>query len=389
MSYQNLIGHIGRSPVRTPLSAQSIKLDGFMGELSSLVRGRLEHEVPETKWKWMQAKRKLEAFENRNAIMAYARLRIHEGADRSDLQEQIIAEYLLPQVAEQDTPVYNPYDHLWSESPVMNARSITDTVLSKMAAGVPGFKVKDVAWEYKMQPADVEVQLRAYVSKKSVQRVDEVAEGTARKMRFLQSIENLPETFFDFSPYKPRLTGVGDCAVISLAVAENKDYSAVVAATSDITQEGGGVRTIDFKEYLSSRSFTHEPVDAGVSLENFWNSDVIDISDSGIIRVCLEGDGLGGSHVIGFRDGRMYVPDPILVSQFYASAAVTEVWFKKASDSVAMARAIKRQTSSQVQVVHEQTLTEVELEALKGRLVNEILSNLSSQLGIESIREVA
>ena len=163
----------------------------------------------------------------------------------------------------------------------------------------------------------------------------------------------------------------------------------MVAATSDITQEGGGVRTIDFKEYLTSRSFTHEPVEPGVSLENFWNSDVIDISDSGIIRVSLEGDGLGGSHVIGFRDGRMYVPDPILVSQFYASAAVTEAWFKKASDAVAMARAIKRQTSSQVQVVHEQTLTEVELEALKGRLVNEILSNLSSQLGIESIREVA
>ena len=54
-----------------------------------------------------------------------------------------------------------------------------------------------------------------------------------------------------------------------------------------------------------------------------------------------------------------------------------------------MARAIKRQTSSQVQFVHEQTLTEADLEALKGRLVNEILSNLSSELGIESIREVA
>ena len=388
MSYQNLIGHIGRSPVRTNLSAHSIKVDGFMGELSSLVRGRLEHEAPETKWKWMQAERKLEAFENRRNIKAYVQMRIHEGADRSDLQEQIIAEYLLPEVKEQDTPVYDPYDQLWSESPVMNARSITDTVLGKMAAGIPGFKVKDVAWEYKMQHAHVEVQLRAYVSKKGLERADEIAQGTA-KMRFIQSIENLPETFFDFSPYRPRVTGAGDCAVISLAVAENENYSAVVAATSDITQEGGGVRTIDFKEYLTSRSFTHEPVEPGVSLENFWNSDVIDISDSGIIRVSLEGDGLGGSHVIGFRDGRMYVPDPILVSQFYASAAVTEAWFKKASDAVAMARAIKRQTSSQVQVVHEQTLTEVELEALKGRLVNEILSNLSSQLGIESIREVA
>ena len=108
MSYQNLIGHIGRSPVRTNLSAQSIKVDGFMGELSSLVRGRLEHEVPETKWKWMQAERKLEAFENRRNIKAYVQMRIHEGADRSDLQEQIIAEYLLPEVKEQDTPVYEP-----------------------------------------------------------------------------------------------------------------------------------------------------------------------------------------------------------------------------------------------------------------------------------------
>ena len=389
MSYQNLIGHIGRSPVRPNLSAQSIKVDGFMGELSSLVRGRLEHEVPETKWKWIQAERKLEAFENRRKIKAYVQMRIHEGADRSDLQEQIIAEYLLPQVKEQDTPVYDPYDQLWSESPVMNARPLTDTVLSKMAAGVPGFKVKDVAWEYKMIPEHVETQLRAYVEKKGVERADELAQGTACKMRFLQSIENLPETFFDFSSYRPRVPGAGDCVAISLAVAENEDYSAVVAATSDITQEGGGVRTIDFKEYLTSRSFTHEPVEPGVSLENFWNSDVIDISDSGIIRVCLEGDGLGGSHVIGFRDGRMYVPDPILVSQYYASAAVTEAWFKKASDEVAMARAIKRQTSSQVQVVHEQTLTEADLEALKGRLVNEILSNLASQLGVESIREVA
>ena len=388
MGYQNLIGHIERSPVRRNLSAQSIKVDSFMGELSSLVRGRLEHEAPETKWKWMQAERKLEAFENRRNIKAYVQMRLHEGADRSDLQEQIIAEYLLPQVKEQDTPVYDPYDQLWSESPVMNARSITDTVLSKMAEGLPGFKVKDVAWEYKMIPEHVETQLRAYVEKKSAQRVDEVAQGTA-KMCFLQSIENLPETFFDFSLYRPRVTGAGDCVAISLAVAENEDYSAVVAATSDITQEGGGVRTIDFKEYLSSRCFVHEPVDAGVSLETFWNSDVIDIGDSGIIRVALEGDGLGGSHVIGFRDGRMYVPDPILVSQYYASAAVTEAWFKKASDVVAMARAIKRQTSSQVQFVHEQTLTEADLEALKGRLVNEILSNLSSELGIESIREVA
>ena len=34
----------------------------------------------------------------------------------------------------------SPYDQLWAESPVMNARSITDTVLGKMAAGVPGIQ---------------------------------------------------------------------------------------------------------------------------------------------------------------------------------------------------------------------------------------------------------
>ena len=345
MGYQNLVNYNKVAMTRVPYAAQSVRVEGFMSELSSLVKARGEHAKDDSRWRWTQAERKLEAFENRNAIKAYARMRIYEGADRSDLQEQIIAEYLLPQVETQDS--YDPYDFLWGTSPVMAARTITDTVLSKMAAGVPGFKVKDVAWEHKMQLADVEVQLRAYVEKKSLQRVDEVAQGTARKMRFIQSIENLPETFFDFSPYRPRVTGAGDCAVISLAVAENEDYSAVVAATSDITQEGGGVRTIDFKEYLTSRSFTHEPVESGVSLEDFWNSDAIDLSDSGIIRVSLEGDGLGGSHVIGFRDGRMYVPDPILVSQYYASAAVTEAWFKKASDEVAMARAIKRQTSSQ------------------------------------------
>ena len=63
-----------------------------------------------------------------------------------------------------------------------------------------------------------------------------------------------------------------------------------------------------------------------------------------MISVSLEGDG-EGNHAIGSRDGKMHVPDPILVSQLYASAVVTDVYLRKSNDDTAIARAIKRQTS--------------------------------------------
>ena len=99
----------------------------------------------------------------------------------------------------------------------------------------------------------------------------------------------------------------------------------------------------------------------------------------------LEGDG-HGSHAVGFWDGKMCVPDPIIVSQLYASAVVTDVWFSKSNAEVAIARAIKRQTSQTPMSIREDTpMTSAELEALKTRLVNEIMSSLSAQLGIEQV----
>ena len=116
--------------------------------------------------------------------------------------------------------------------------------------------------------------------------------------------------------------------------------------------------------------------------ENLWHSDLIDVADAGIMVVSLEGDGQG-SHAIGFRDGIMHVSDPILVSQLYASAEVVEVWFCKADAAVAIVRAIHRQDTPQTPVsIHENTsMTHKEIENLKARLVNEIMSSLSAQLG--------
>ena len=382
MSYQDLIAHNNRSLLRPNNAAQNIKVDGFMSELSSLVRGRLEHADSGEKWKWIQAERKLEGFENRNNIKAYAQLRIHEGADRSELQEQIISEYLLPQETAADrTPGYDPYKSLWAQSPVMNARPLSDAVLRRIADGVPGFKVADVAYEYKTQPEHVESQLRAYMERRGLERADEVRRGMARKMRFEHSIENLPDVFFDFSPYKPRLTGEGDCVVVALAVAEDKTYSATVGAVSDIMQEGGGVRTIDFQEYLFSKRFVSEPVDPGVSLENFWNSDKINVKDSGVITVSHAGD---TTHAIGFRNGKMYVPDPLTVAQLYASSEVQSVYFNTSDTEVAMARAVKLRAPATPVSIHE----DVDLEALKERIIQRIMSNLSEQLSIKHIKEI-
>ena len=144
-----------------------------------------------------------------------------------------------------------------------------------MAAGVPGFSVNDVAFNHKMRADEVEPQLRAYVDKKAVERADEVASGAVRKLRFEQSIERIPETFFDLSPYASRLAGAGDCAIIAAAVAEGQTYSVAAAALSDSSQEDGGIRTIDFKSYLSGKAYAHEPLKNSVSLEALWHSDFI------------------------------------------------------------------------------------------------------------------
>ena len=378
----------GALPSRGGLPGASIPIQGFMKELRSLCEARRDHAAahPEkgymVKGNYEHVVRQLDNSEKNRGIRRYAQMQLAEGADRCDLMEQIISEYLLPQ-ERSARKEYDPYDRLWAQSPVMNARPLTDLVLSKMADGVPGFKVADVAFEHKMLAKHVESQLRAYMERRGLERADEVAQGTARKMRFEHSIEYLPEVFFDFNPYKPRLTGAGDCAVVALAIAENKTYSVAVADVSDITQEGGGVKTIDFKEYLLSRCFVDEPVDSGVSLESFWNSDVIDVKDSGVITVSLEGEGL---HAIGFREGRMYVPDPIVVSQLYASAEVQDVWFNTSDASVAMARALKQAPQTPESIREDLTLAD--LEALETRLVNEIVSSISAQLGIENIHEV-
>ena len=103
-------------------------------------------------------------------------------------------------------------------------RQLSELVLKRIAAGVPGFSVNDVAFDQKMKVDEVASQLRGYVEEKGVERADEVALGTVRKLRFEQSIERIPETFFDLSPYVSRLTtGAGDCAVIATAVAERAD----------------------------------------------------------------------------------------------------------------------------------------------------------------------
>ena len=204
MGTQNLI-----NVMRLPYAAQSIKVGGFMSELSTLVNGRLEHAEPEDKWRWTQAVRTLEAFENRNNIISYAKLKLHEGIERSELQEKIIAEYLLPSETElSDVQKFDPVPTLFRSIP----RQLSNLELKKMAAGHPGFSVNDVAFDQKMRADEVEQQLRAFVDRKGVERADEVASGEVRKLRFEASIEKLPETFFDLSTYQKRLTGVGDCA---------------------------------------------------------------------------------------------------------------------------------------------------------------------------------
>ena len=360
----------------------SYKIESFMSELSSLVRGRLEHAMPDDKWRWTQAERKLESFENRSNIKTYVQGRLREGADRCDLLELIVAEYLLPSETElSDVQKFDPVPTFFQPAP----RQLSELDLKKMAAGVPGFSVNDVAFDKKMRADEVEQQLRAYVDQKAVERADEVASGTVRKLRFEQSIENLPEVFFDFNPYRPRLTGAGDCAVVALAVAEDKTYSAAVAATSDITQEGGGIRIIDYKGYLSDHDFVSEPIEDGITLESLWHSDLISVSDAGVIMLAGEGDGRG-NHAIGFRGGRMIVSDPILAAQLYASAEVMGVYLRKSNDAASIARAIKRQASQTPVSIREDTpMTHEDLENLKARLVNEIISNIASQLGVQQV----
>ena len=121
------------------------------------------------------------------------------------------------------------------------------------------------------------------------------------------------------------------------------------------------------------------PIHSAASLEKCPDaSELIHVADSGIIAVRLDDDGQG-SHAIGFRDGKMHVPDPILVSQLYASAVGTDVWFSKSNAEVATARAIKRQASQTPVSIREDTpMTEAELEGLKTRLVNEIMGSLSA-----------
>ena len=212
--------------------------------------------------------------------------------------------------------------------------------------------------------------------------------GEVRKLRFEASIEKLPETFFDLSTYQSRLTGVGDCVAIALAVSENDAYQVSAAALSDIEQEGGGVRTIDFQSYLSSKSYVREPVADGITLEGLWHSDLISVSDTSVFILATEGDGIG-NHAIGFRDGKMHVSDPVLASQLFASSEVIGVYLRKSSDATAIARAILRQATTRTPVpvaIRENTpMTAVELEALKTSLVNEIMTSLSAQLGVQQV----
>ena len=211
-------------------------------------------------------------------------------------------------------------------------------------------------------------------------------QGTAHKLRFEQSIERVPETFFDLSAYQSRLMDAGDCAVIATAVAEGQTYSVAAAALSDSSQEGGGIRTIDFKSYLDEKGYAHAPLKKGVTLEGLWHSEFIAVGDAGVILVAAEGDGIA-NHAVGFREGTMYVSDPILTTQLYASAEVVGVYFRKTTDTATIARLVGNQATQTPVSVHERIMTEAELEALKTALVNEILSALSARFGVESIHE--
>ena len=69
-------------------------------------------------------------------------------------------------------------------------------------------------------------------------------------------------------------------------------YSVAVAALSDATEEGGGIRMIDFQSYLDGKGYAHEPLKNRVTLEDLWHSDFIAIGDAGVILVAGEGDGI-------------------------------------------------------------------------------------------------
>ena len=83
----------------------------------------------------------------------------------------------------------------------------------------------------------------------------------------------------------------------------------------------------------------------------------------------------------------MHVADPILTSQLYASAEVVGVFFHKTSDKAAIARLVGNQATQTPVAIHERALTEVELEALKGALVNEIMSSLAKHWNVVPISE--
>ena len=100
---------------------------------------------------------------------------------------------------------------------------------------------------------------------------------------------------------------------------------------------------------LSTLGAFGNPIHSAASLEKCpYASDLIHVADSGIIAVRLEGDGQG-NHAIGFRDGKMHVPE------------------------------------TPVSIREDTPMTEAELEGLKTRLVNEIMGSLSAQLGIGQV----
>ena len=357
----------------------------FLSELQTILKGRLEHAEASEKWRYTQALRKLENFDVRRSLSGYITEQASfEGFDRSDLQEKIISEHLLPSVPVlTDSQRWDPVSSLFKPA----SRQLSDLDLKKMALCVPGFTVNNVAFERKMKVDEVASQLRDYVDQKAVERVDEAASGAVRhKLRFEQSIERVPETFFDLSPYQSRLIGIGDCAVIAVAIAEGETYSVAAAALSDASQEDGGIRMVDFQSYLDDRGYAHTPHPKSVSLEDLWHSDFIAVEDAGVIMVAGEGDGIA-NHAVGFRDGKMHVADPVLTSQLYASAEVRGVYFHKTSDTAAIARLVGNQATQTPVAIHERIMTEVELEALKGALVNEIMSSLAKHWNVVPISE--
>ena len=84
----------------------------------------------------------------------------------------------------------------------------------------------------------------------------------------------------------------------------------------------------------------------------------------------------------------MHVADPVLVSQLYASAEVIDVYFRKTTDTAAVARAIQRRvTQAPVQIHEVAPMTAAELEALDASLVTEVMSALSARFAVGSIHE--